>query len=394
MKQSAIEVIGYDKCTGCYGCLNTCPVHNAIEFKLTDEGFYKPFITNECVHCGYCQEGCPVIKKVNNNVKEDLEVYSCWSRDENIVKNSSSGGIFSELAKVYLESNGVVFGAKWQDGEIVHVGITKLEELEELQKSKYLQSKIEYSYTKVKEYLKEGKKVLFVGIPCEGAALRKVIEHKNLVIVDVVCHGVPSYSTYKKYVKEVLKKDPKNLRVDFRNKNTGWENYSISYIENQKVIKEHLQREDIWFKGFLSDVYLNKPCYNCEFRTLPRVSDITLGDFWGVPQELKNINGTSVVTINSKKGKELFEKIKNKIEYKETTFEVAHRGNPCLYNHQLNDNKREKFYRDFSKKSFEELHKKYFPYPSILSRIVRFPRRVLKFIKKRIKIHKNKRNKE
>lgn len=386
MKQSAIEIIGHDKCTGCYGCLNTCPVHNAIEFKLTDEGFYKPFITNECVHCGYCQEGCPVIKKVNNNVKEDLEVYSCWSRDENIVKNSSSGGIFSELAKVYLESNGVVFGAKWQDGEIVHVGITKLEELEELQKSKYLQSKIEYSYTKVKEYLKEGKKVLFVGTPCEGATLRKIVDHKNLVIVDVVCHGIPSYSTYKKYVKEVLKKDSKNLRVDFRNKNTGWENYSISYIENQKVIKEHLQREDIWFKGFLSDVYLNKPCYNCEFRTLPRFADITLGDFWGVPQELKNINGTSVVTINSKKGKELFEKIKNKIECKETTFEVAHRGNPCLYNHQLNDDKREKFYRDFSTRSFEGLHKKYFPYPSVLSRIARFPRRVLGFIKRKILI--------
>ena len=195
---------------------------------------------------------------------------------------------------------------------------------------------------------------------------------------------MPSYSTYKKYVKEVLKKDPKNLRVDFRNKDTGWENYSISYIENQKILKKHLQKDDIWFKGFLADIYLNKPCYNCEFRTLPRFADITLGDFWGVPQELKNINGTSVVTINSKKGKELFEKIKGKIEYRKTTFEVAYRGNPCLYNHQLNDNKREKFYRDFSKESFEELHKKYFPYPSTLSKIIRFPRRVLGFIKRRV----------
>lgn len=384
MKQSAIEVIGYDKCTGCYGCLNTCPIHNAIEFRLTDEGFYKPFKTNECVHCGYCQEGCPVIKKVNNNVKEELEVYSCWSRDENIVKNSSSGGIFSELAKVYLESNGVVFGAKWQDGEIVHVGITKLEELEELQKSKYLQSKIEYSYTKVKEYLKEGKKVLFVGTPCEVAALKLVIEHQDLVTVDLICHGVPSYSTYRKYIEEILKKNPKELKVDFRNKDTGWENFNLAFKNENKIIIQNNHRKDIWFKGFLADVYLNKSCYNCEFRTLPRFADITLGDFWGVPQELKNINGTSVVTINSKKGKELFEKIKNKIECKETTFEVAHRGNPCLYNHQLNDDKREKFYRDFSNKSFEELHKKYFPYPSVLSRIVRFPRRVLGFIKRKI----------
>lgn len=384
MKQSAIEVIGYDKCTGCYGCLNTCPVHNAIEFKLTDEGFYKPFITDECISCGYCQKGCPVIKKVNNNVKEELEVYSCWSKDEEIVKNSSSGGIFSELAKIYLENNGVVFGAKWQDGEIVHVGITKLEELKELQKSKYLQSKIEYSYTKVKELLKEGKKVLFVGTPCEIASLNLIVKDKNLVTVDLICHGIPSYTTYQKYIRENFNLNIKNITVDFRNKDTGWENYNLTFKNKDKIIIKNNHREDIWFKGFLDNIYLNTPCYSCEFRTLPRVSDITLGDFWGVPQELKNINGTSVVTINSKKGKELFEKIKGNIEYRKTIFEVAYRGNPCLYKHKLNDDKRAKFYRDFPNKSFEALHKKYFPYPSTLSKIIRFPRRVLGFIKRKI----------
>ena len=384
MKQSAIEVIGYDKCTGCYGCLNTCPVHNAIEFKLTEEGFYKPFITCECVHCGYCQEGCPIIKKENTNMKEDLEVYSCWSKDEEIVKNSSSGGIFSELAKVYLENDGVVFGAKWQNGEIVHCGITKLEELKGLQKSKYLQSKIEYSYTKIKELLKEGKKVLFVGTPCEAAALKKIVNDKKLIIVDVVCHGIPSYNTYNKYITEILGKNSKNIEVNFRNKNSGWENYSISYLENGKIVMEVLHKKDIWFKGFLADIYLNKPCYNCEFRTLPRFADITLGDFWGVPQELKNPKGTSVVTINNKKGKELFEKIKNKIECRETTFEIAYKGNPCLANHQLNDSKRREFYKDFSNKTFEELHKKYFPFPSFFKKCILFPRRILGFLKRKI----------
>lgn len=384
MKQSAIETIGYDRCTGCYGCLNTCPVHGAIEFKLTDEGFYKPFITNECVHCGYCQEGCPVIKKVNNNQEEDLEVYSCWSKNENIVKESSSGGIFSELAKIYLEDNGIVFGAKWENGEIVHTSINNLNDLKKLQKSKYLQSKIENSYIKVKEFLKEGKKVLFVGTPCEIAALNTIIQHKNLVTVDVVCHGIPSYNTYKKYVNEVLKSDYKKINVNFRNKETGWENYSISYQDGEKTIKEHLHSQDIWFKGFLADVYLNSPCYNCKFRTMPRFADITLGDFWGVPQELKNINGTSIVTLNSKKGKELFEKIKDKIELKKTEFGIARRGNPCISNHTLNKEKREKFFKDFSKKDFITLHKEYFPYPSKISKIIYFPRRVLGFIKRRV----------
>ena len=143
MNNSAIEVITYDKCTVCYGCLNTCPVEGAIEFKKTEEGFYKPFLTEECIQCGYCQEGCPVIHKANTNKKEDIEVYSAWSKDEQIILNSSSGGIFSELAKEVLKNNGVVYGAKWQNGEIVHSGITKLEGLKELQKSKYLQSKKE-----------------------------------------------------------------------------------------------------------------------------------------------------------------------------------------------------------------------------------------------------------
>lgn len=385
MKPSAIEVITYDRCTGCYGCLNTCPVHGAIEFRMTEEGFYKPFITEECIQCGYCQEGCPVIETTNSNIKEDLEVYSCWSKDEEIVKNSSSGGIFSELAKVYLENDGVVFGAKWEDGEIVHTGITKLEELKELQKSKYLQSKIEYSYAKVRELLEDGKKVLFVGVPCEVAALRKIVDDKNLVIVDVVCHGIPSYTSYKKYVKEILGKDFREIEVNFRNKETGWENYSISYIENKKnILVKHLHREDIWFKGFLADVYLNKPCYNCQFRGEPRYADITLGDFWGVPEEIKNSKGTSVVILNNKKGKELFEKIKDKIEYKETTFETARRGNPCIGDYKLSDDKREKFYQDFKYRSFLELHKKYFPYPSTLSKVIAFPRRVLGFIKRRI----------
>lgn len=370
MKQSAIEVIGYDRCTGCYGCLNTCPVHGAIEFKLTEEGFYKPYITGECVHCGYCQEGCPVIKKENGNLKEDLEVYSCWSRDEEILKNSSSGGIFSELAKIYLENDGVVFGAKWQEGEIVHIGITKLEELKELQKSKYLQSKIEYSYTKVKELLKEGKKVLFVGTPCEIASLNLVVKDENLVTVDLICHGIPSYTVYHKYIRENFNLNIRNITVDFRNKDTGWENYNLTFKDKDKIIIKNNHKEDIWFRGFLQNIYLNKPCYSCEFRTIPRVADITLGDFWGVPQELKNFKGTSVVTINSKKGKELFEKIKKNIEYKKTTFEVAHRGNPCLYNHKFSNNKRNEFYREVNTLRFKELSKKFFPKLSLKKRII------------------------
>lgn len=379
MNNSAIEIIGYDKCTGCYGCLNTCPIKGAIEFKKTEDGFYKPFLTQECIQCGYCKEGCPVIKKVNVNKKEDLEVFSCWSKDKEIIKNSSSGGIFSELSKEYLNNDGVVFGAKWENGEIVHCGITKLEELKELQKSKYLQSKIDNCYLEVKKYLTSGKKVLFVGTPCEIAALNRVISHENLVTVDLICHGIPSYKAYEKYVKETFDLNTKDLVVDFRNKDTGWENFNLTFKSKNQIIAQNNHRKDIWFRGFLTDTYLNKPCYNCEFRTLPRFADITLGDFWRVPIEVKNSDGTSVVTINSKKGKKIFEKIKNNIEVKKVDLQMALNGNPCLHNYKINDSKRSGFYKDFSNLTFEELHKKHFPFPNP---IVNFIRRGLGFVKR------------
>ncbi|MGL6065676.1 MAG: Coenzyme F420 hydrogenase/dehydrogenase, beta subunit C-terminal domain [Cetobacterium sp.] len=381
MNNSAIEVIGYDKCTGCYGCLNSCPVKGAIDFKKTDEGFYKPFLTEKCIQCGACKKGCPVINKVNTNVKDDLEVYSCWSKDSEIVKNSSSGGIFSELAKEYLANDGVVFGAKWEDGEIVHSSITKLEGLKDLQKSKYLQSKVETSYLEVKKYLKAGKKVLFVGTPCQIAALNTIVNHENLVTVDVICHGIPSYSAYEKYIRENFNLNIKNVTVDFRNKDTGWENYNLTFKNKDQIIIQNNHRKDIWFRGFLTDTYLNKPCYNCEFRTLPRVSDITLGDFWRVPAEVKNNAGTSVVTINSKKGQILFQKISANLEVKKVEWETALKGNPCLYNYKMDSSRREGFYKDFSKLSFNELQKKHFPFPN---RYISFVRRGLGFVKRRV----------
>ncbi|MGL5357203.1 MAG: Coenzyme F420 hydrogenase/dehydrogenase, beta subunit C-terminal domain [Cetobacterium sp.] len=381
MNKSAIEVIGYDRCTGCYGCLNSCPVEGAIQFKKTEEGFYKPFLTEKCIQCGMCRKGCPVIEKVNTNSKEYLKVYSCWSKDSEIVKNSSSGGIFSELAKHYLEQDGVVFGAKWQDGEIVHSGITKLEELKNLQKSKYLQSKVEMSYSEVKRYLKLDKKVLFVGTPCQIAALNTLVNHENLITVDLICHGIPSYSAYEKYIRENFNLNIRDVTVDFRNKDTGWENYNLTFKNKDQIIIQNNHGKDLWFRGFLTDTYLNKPCYNCEFRTIPRFADITLGDFWGVPAEVKNIAGTSVVTLNSKKGKELFKVIDSNLEVKEVQLDTALKGNPCLYNYKMNDSRREGFFKDFTTLTFNELQKKHFPFPN---RYLSFIRRVLGFFKRRV----------
>lgn len=379
--ESAIEKIGYDRCVGCYGCLNECPIDGAIEFKKTEEGFYKPFLTEQCIECGVCQQGCPVLNKVNSNKEEDIEVYSCWSKDEDIVMKSSSGGIFSELAKIYLEKGDIVFGAKWYEGEVIHSGIDNISRLEELQKSKYLQSKVDTSYLEVKKYLENGKKVLFAGTPCEIAALNTIVSHKNLVTVDVICHGIPSYAAYEKYIRENFNLNIRDITVDFRNKEEGWENYNLIFRKQDKIIIKNNHRKDIFFRGFLTDTYLNKPCYNCEFRSIPRYADITLGDFWGVPQELKGPYGTSVVTLNSQKGKELFSKASSNLEIKKTDFDTAHEGNPCLYNYKMDDSRREGFFRDLDTLSFDKLHKKHFPFPNPY---ITFIRRGLGYIKRKL----------
>ncbi|MBC2856170.1 Coenzyme F420 hydrogenase/dehydrogenase, beta subunit C-terminal domain [Cetobacterium sp. 2A] len=377
--KSAIETISYNRCTGCYGCLNICPVDGAIEFKKTEEGFYKPFLTSKCIQCGICQKGCPVITKINNNNLKDIKTYSCWSKDKEILKNSSSGGIFTELAKEFLKDENIVFGAKWFEGEIIHCAISKMEDLKPLQKSKYLQSKMGNSYKEAKKHLMTGKKVLFVGTPCQIAALNTIVKHENLTTVDIICHGVPSYKAFNKYIRESFNLDIKNIEVDFRNKDEGWESYNLIFKDKDKIITKNNLSKDQFFAGFLQDVYLNKPCYKCEFRTTPRQADITLGDFWQVPKGIKNFDGTSVVTVNNKKGGDLFEKIEAGIEKFEVDFETALKGNPCLSTYSQKEKNRVEFYENVDNMKFEELQRKYFPFynPSFL-------RKYLGFIKRKI----------
>ncbi|MGL5963793.1 MAG: Coenzyme F420 hydrogenase/dehydrogenase, beta subunit C-terminal domain, partial [Fusobacteriaceae bacterium] len=158
-------------------------------------------------------------------------------------------------------------------------------------------------------------------------------------------------------------------------------NFNLTFKNKDQIIIQNNHGKDLWFRGFLTDTYLNKPCYNCEFRTIPRFADITLGDFWGVPAEVKNIAGTSVVTINSKKGEELFKAIDSNLEVKEVQLDTALKGNPCLYNYKMNDSRREGFFKDFTTLTFNELQKKHFPFPN---RYLSFIRRVLGFFKRRV----------
>lgn len=390
--KTAISIIGNKKCTGCFGCYNVCPV-SAIEMKYDNEGFYKPHILDTCIDCGKCESICPVIKREKSeNDNKCIKSYGCYSKNEEILLSSSSGGIFSELAINILENNGVVYGASWENGNVIHKRIENISDLKDLRGSKYLPSYVGGSYKKVIEDLKNNKVVLFSGTPCEISALNKIVKNDNLITIDLICHGMPSHKAYQKYCKEEFSSEVK--KVDFRSKGTGWINFSLIYYTN--ILKNNLHYMDKFFFGFLADIYLNEACYDCKFKGTKegekRSADITLADFWGVPKELFNEKGVSFVTINNKKGEELFDKIKDKIYFKEVSLETGLKGNPSFYKSPLRKEKRDLFFRDIDKFTFNELSNKYFRVMSMRERKIRkilaFPKRCIGFILRKMGLRK------
>lgn len=377
--ETAIKKIGEKACTGCFGCYNVCPV-NAIKMKLDKEGFYKPEILDNCVECGKCQNGCPVVRydKINRYIKS----YAAWSNEKDIVLNSSSGGIFSELAlKIFLDK-GIVYGAAWENGQVKHKRIDKEKYLESIRGSKYIPSNIGFTYREIIEDLNHGKKVLFCGTPCQVAALKKIVNNNNLITVDFICHGIPSYKAYEKYCIEEFKEKIK--KVDFRNKMKGWKDYYLVYFGKKKKIFHH--NLDMFFNGFMENIYLNKSCYNCRFKGNKcgneRVADITLGDFWGIPQELFNKDGVSFIVINNEKGMTLFNEIKSSITYREVSLNVGLKENSCFYNSCNEPKERELFYKNIDDMSFKNLSNKYFKMPNLLLFLIKRIVRRLRIINK------------
>jgi len=385
--KTAIEIIGEDKCAGCFGCYNSCP-NDAIEMKYDEYGFYLPFINENCNHCGICVNHCPVIQNTEseNKFKEPI-FYGGRSTDPEIRMMSSSGGIFPELAKHILDQSGVVFGASWGEKfNLEHIKISDFDEIKKITGSKYVQSQIGEAYKKVLKELDKGKKVLFAGTPCQIGALNTFSDHENLLTVDLVCHGVPSNFLFERYLEYLERKKESSIeRVLFRDKERGWKNYQIRIdFKNGSVYKKN-RKLDPYMKGYLQDICLRKSCYDCEFQTIPRLGDITLGDFWGSPPEgLETSKGASVILANTEKGNNLIKTLSksNEIEIKETDYETATKGNPIIkgYKHEVPE-ERNQVLEDLHKKKFEYIQSKYINTPSAFKiTLTKYVRKIKNFI--------------
>lgn len=344
------------KCSGCHACYSICP-KNAIDMIVDEEGFWYPNLNEEkCVGCNLCEEVCPIIN--SRNYTSLKKAYGCYNLDENVRLKSSSGGIFSVLASNVIKRGGIVFGAKFDENfNVVHDYVETVNEIEIFRGSKYVQSNIGESFKKAKEFLDSGRIVLFSGTPCQigglTAYLRK--DYDNLITVDLICHGVPSPMIWKRYINE-LGQGKKLTYMTFRDKSKGWNNGVLKYRFNDNSETTEEYGESLYIKGFIKNCYLRPSCYNCNFKTLDRCSDLTLGDFWGVEDLLPDIDkdsGVSLVMVHSSKGEELFDSVKNEVFYEEVDIDKSIVFNTCAVE-SVKNSKRENFFKLLEVSSLEE----------------------------------------
>lgn len=308
------EIAGKRSCTGCGACVCVCPV-SCIQMVENKEGFFYPVIDHtQCIGCKKCYKVCP------NEPEDDEDVVAVlagYSHNRDIRLTSSSGGVFTHLAEEVLKRNGVVFGVAMQKSQAVVCAVENIEEIPKLRGSKYVQSRVGNAYRQVEKYLKEGRWVLFSGTPCQIAGLYRVLkkEYMRLITVDFVCHGISSPQVLEKYLKE--RGNGKRIsEIVFRDKTEGWNKFSMKIKWEDHTVSRASMEEDLYLQSFLKNLNLRSSCFSCKFRKIHRRSDITLGDLWGANEVVNGWTedlGYSLILIQSKKGKELLESIKEKI---------------------------------------------------------------------------------
>lgn len=324
-------------CTGCMACYNKCP-NNAISIVYNEAGFYTPQINREkCTNCGLCASVCPQTKEVPPK-EEPTHCYAVMANDE-IRKNSASGGVFAQLALYFLNNGGYVCGAAFSDDfrHVNHIIIDKEEDLIKLQNSKYVQSNIGKVFSEIKSLLESGKDVLFGGTPCQVAGLNNYLgqNYDNLLTMDLICHGIPSPLVWEKYITEISnKRQIKNL--SFRNKSKKWGSpyeLNVKFTNNTKFTETC--NTNLYYRAFFEHLILNDTCYSCKYTNLQRPADITIGDFWGINNFDSNLDdglGTSFIISNSEKGKKILQNKHNVFkQIQEVPLQYALNGNPRLH---------------------------------------------------------------
>lgn len=386
-EQRAINVADNKNCSGCHACVSICP-KKCIDMISDEEGFLYPLVNHDkCIKCGLCIKHCPIATP-NESTKtiDDIQAFGAYNKDESVRNNSSSGGIFTALAETIIENEGVVFGAAFNDDfSVSHKEAFTKDELVKFRGSKYVQSEIGDSYKKAKNYLEQGKIVLFSGTPCQIGGLYSYLGKKydNLITQDIICHGVPSPMVWKKYIKQREEEAKQQTRsVLFKDKKTGWKTYSITLKFNNG--KQYTQKatSDLMMKAFIGNLCLRPSCYGCSFKELIRQSDITLADYWGINKispQMDDDKGLSLVIVNSNKGKNILQRIESKIVKFDASLETAVLYNSSMIKSSIMPHNRASFMTKIKDGDFDKVAKAHLK-PSLIKRIKSLIKRIIKKI--------------
>ena len=309
-----IDKVSVQECAICGACINACPV-DAISLDKVHLDFRYPQINEDiCIHCNRCEKACPIL---GNKGKPDEGYpvdFAAKSENDPMRMRSSSGGVFYELADQMLRDGGYVCGAVFdEEFHVKHILSNAKEDMLRMMGSKYAQSDVGYCYREVKDVLEKGCKVLFSGCPCQVAGLRTFLgkEYPNLVLVELICHGIPSDHMLQTYIGMQERKYGARLtRMEFRNKKKGWHNSSVRMEFGHHRTYSKPEAADAYMNGFLGSVTLKPTCYQCHFRNFTAGSDIILGDFWGAEVELPvdDNKGISAILVNSGKGMDVLDR--------------------------------------------------------------------------------------
>lgn len=354
-------------CCGCEACVAICP-QACLEMLEDRDGFLHPFVVDDgCTNCDLCNRVCPVINPPPQpQALENPPVVAAYSNDEAIRTLSSSGGVFSVLAREVINRGGRVYGAAFDsDFALRHVGVDNLQDLQKLRGSKYVQSRIGTTYQDIRAQLRTNRQVLLTGTPCQVAGLYAFLGrgYVNLFTCDLVCHGVPSPKVFSHYLSYLRKKYGAAIEsISFRDKRNGWNSFSVTVaFSNGKVYSRHFM-QDVFMRGFLRNLYLQPACYECPFVGFPRRGDITLADYWGVGDkhpEFSDDKGTSLVFINTSKGKGFFDEIEDELTIAHSPREYAIAHNPSITSSYSRPAMRALFFRDLQRFPFEFIMYKY-----------------------------------
>lgn len=380
-----IEIKAKSKCSGCHACAAICP-NDCIRMVADEEGFWYPQIDKtQCIGCNLCEKVCPILRACPSTTDKVSAAYAALHKDESIRLKSSSGGIFTAIASHVLSQGGVVFGAAFNEQfEVEHTYVERIEDLQKFRGSKYVQSKIGDTYKQAKEFLKEGRLVLFTGTPCQIGGLLSFLgkDYKNLITQDIICHGVPSPLAWEEYLKyrRGVAEEPRIKNIAFRAKDDGWKRFSMSFTFEKDIRYRQTLDKDPMMQAFLKNLCLRPSCYECAFKNKVRASDITLADFWGIEKvmpEMDDDKGTSLVIVHSEKGKILFENIQETIICKKVDLDSALAFNTMMTKSVALPKNRAKFMRNIQSKNFALVVKKYAK-PKFLQRLKNKIKRILR----------------